>query len=191
MNTSLLVPETNWRNSKDRYGSISVALHWTMFLLLVAVYSSIELREFYPKGSELRETFKTWHYMLGIAVLAFVFLRLAVMFVGAFPRVRPALTLWQGRFSKTMHLALYLFMIVAPVVGWLTLSSQGTPVPFFGLYLPALLAEEAATAAWTKTLHQAVGKLGYFLIAIHTAWALYQHYFFRSNALVNMLPKRD
>jgi len=36
-------------------------MHWLMFLLLVAVYACIELREFYPKGSDPRKAFKTLH----------------------------------------------------------------------------------------------------------------------------------
>jgi cytochrome b561 len=42
-----------WRNFPDRYGSLSIGLHWFMLLLLVGVYSCIELREFFPKGSDL------------------------------------------------------------------------------------------------------------------------------------------
>lgn len=49
--------------SRQRYSPISIALHWIMLLLLVAVYACMELREFHPRGSDLREGLKTWHYM--------------------------------------------------------------------------------------------------------------------------------
>jgi len=65
-----------WRNSTERYGSLSMGLHWLMLLLLVAVYGCIELREFFPKGSEPREALKIWHYMLGLSVFVLVWLRL-------------------------------------------------------------------------------------------------------------------
>ena len=29
----------NWKNSADRYGSLSIALHWLMLLLFIAVYA--------------------------------------------------------------------------------------------------------------------------------------------------------
>ena len=51
----------SWRNTEIRYGSLSIALHWLMLLLVVAIYAAIELREFYPKGSDPREASKTWH----------------------------------------------------------------------------------------------------------------------------------
>src|SRR6185312_16209541 len=63
----------NWKNTTDRYGSLSIGMHWLMLLLLVAVYACIELREFYPRGSDLRDGLKTWHFMLGLSVLALVF----------------------------------------------------------------------------------------------------------------------
>ena len=44
-----------WRNSTDRYGLLSIGLHWFMLFLLAAVYACIDLRELFPKGSDLRE----------------------------------------------------------------------------------------------------------------------------------------
>lgn len=66
-----------WKNTTDRYGSLSIAMHWLMLALLVAVYACIELREFYPKGSDPREALKQWHFMLGLAVFVLVWLRLS------------------------------------------------------------------------------------------------------------------
>ena len=58
-----------------RYSTASIILHWLMLLLLVAVYAAIEFREVFPKGSEPREAFKMWHFMLGLSVLGLVWLR--------------------------------------------------------------------------------------------------------------------
>ena len=56
----------------NRYSTASIALHWLMVLLFVAVYATIELREFYPKGSVPREALKAWHFMLGLSVFVLV-----------------------------------------------------------------------------------------------------------------------
>jgi len=50
------------RNTADRYGSLSIGIHWLMLLLFIAVYAFIELREIYPKGSDPREAMKAWHF---------------------------------------------------------------------------------------------------------------------------------
>ena len=54
-----------------------------MFILIVTVYGSIELRELFDKGTEIRDAFKMWHFMLGLSVLALVSVRLVARVVGA------------------------------------------------------------------------------------------------------------
>lgn len=88
-----------WRNSPVRYGWLSAALHWLMLVLLIAVYASMELRDFYPKGSAPREAMKTWHYMLGLTVLGLAMLRLVVNMIGPVPAISPqrsGRTRWPG-----------------------------------------------------------------------------------------------
>ena len=99
-------PVTNWRNTASRYGSLSIGLHWLMLLLIAAVYACIELRGNFPKGSDLREGLKTWHFMLGLSVLVLAFVRVAVHFIGTVPRIEPDPPKWQSLFAKLMHVAL-------------------------------------------------------------------------------------
>jgi len=64
--------------ARERFHPLSIGAHWLTALLLVAVHALIELRGIYPKGSAGRELMKTWHEMLGLAVFAIVFARLAL-----------------------------------------------------------------------------------------------------------------
>lgn len=180
----------NWKNTASRYGSLSIGIHWLMLLLFIAVYASIELRSFYPKGSDIREGLKTWHFMLGMLVFALVWLRLAARLSGPAPHIRPEPAKWQDLSAKLMHLALYALMIGMPLTGWLLLSATGKPIPFFGLELPALIAENKDTAKQIKEIHELVGTLGYYLIGLHALAALYHHYVMRDNTLTRMLPGR-
>jgi len=182
----------NWKNTTDRYGSLSIGMHWLMLLLLVAVYACIELREFYPRGSDLREGLKTWHFMLGLGVFALVFVRLAIRLVsGAIPPIRPMPPVWQTRLAALMHLALYVFLLAMPLLGWLTLSASGKPIPFFGLQLPALLGADKALADSLKEIHETIGTIGYYLVGLHATAALVHHYVNRDNTLRRMLPGRS
>ncbi|MGN6118482.1 MAG: cytochrome b [Rhodanobacter sp.] len=180
----------NWKNTTDRYGSLSIGMHWLMLLLLVAVYACIELREFYPRGSDLRDGLKTWHFMLGLSVFALVFVRLAIRLVsGPIPPIRPAPPVWQERLAALMHLALYAFLIAMPLLGWLTLSASGKPIPFFGLQLPALVGADKALADSLKEIHETIGTIGYYLVGLHAAAALVHHYVNRDDTLRRMLPR--
>ena len=71
--------------ASDRYGRLSIVIHWATLAILVAVYACIELREMYPRGSEIREALKTWHYMLGLTVFFLVWVRITARFVGKTP----------------------------------------------------------------------------------------------------------
>ena len=181
----------NMKNTVDRYGSLSIAMHWLMLALLVAVYSAILLREEFPKGSDIRESFKMWHFMLGLSVFGLVFLRIALRFFGNTPRIVPAPPHWQHLISVVMHLALYLFLIGMPLLGWLTLSAAGKPIPFFGLELPAIWPQDKDFAGTLKDLHETIGEIGYYLIGAHALAALFHHYVVRDNTLLRMLPRRS
>jgi P-type Ca2+ transporter type 2C len=179
-----------WRNSTKRYGTLSIGLHWLMLILLIAVYTCIELRGFFPKGSDLREALKTWHYMLGLSVFVLVWLRLLLALTSPFPQIKSESPKWQNLSARLIQLALYVLMIAMPLAGWIILSAEGKPIPFFGLQLPALVNENKNLAELIKEIHGTVGKVGYFLIGLHAAAALFHHFVLRDNILRRMLPTK-
>lgn len=181
---------TNPQATPTRYSRLSIALHWFMFLLIAATYACMELREFFPRGSDPREAMKAWHYMLGLSVLILVVLRIAARFLSRAPSIIPTPPAWQQWSAKIVHLGLYLLMIGMPLAGWLILSAEGDPIPFFGLELPPLAAPDKGLAEWVEDLHETAGTVGYYLIGLHAAAALFHHYFVRDNTLARMLPGR-
>jgi cytochrome b561 len=176
------------KTDEIRFGPLLIGLHWLMLLLILAVYLCIELRVLYPRGSEIREALKTWHFMLGLSIFALVWLRLAVRLAGRAPRISPAPPAWQLHIAHATELAIYLFMIAMPLIGWAILSAEGAPVPFFGLQLPQLTGESEALAKRLEEVHELIGNVGYFLIGIHAAGALVHHYIQRDDTLSRMLP---
>lgn len=179
------------RNQRsDRYHGLSIGVHWLTAVLLVAVYALIELRGIYPKGTAAHDLMKTWHFMLGLTVFGIVFLRLALRLMFPAPPIQPPLPVWQHCLAALMHLLLYGFLLAMPVLGWLTLSAQGKVIPFFGLELPALIGADKALGHSLEEIHETIGTLGYYLIGLHTAAALFHHYVTRDDTLRRMLPRR-
>jgi cytochrome b561 len=176
-----------WKSNQTRYGWISIAMHWLMVVLLVAVYAFMELKSLTPKGSPGRESMAWWHYSLGLAVFALVWLRLLARLTGAAPAVEPALPRWQLLFARAVQGGLYALMIALPLLGWLTLSARGVAIPFFGIELPALLGASKPLAGNLKEIHETLATAGYFLAGLHAAAALYHHYVRRDNTLRLML----
>ena len=179
------------KSTPSRYGNLSIALHWLMLVLIAAVYACIELKGNFPKGSETRELLKQWHFMLGMAIFALVWLRLIARLVSPTPSIEPAPASWQNTLAKLMHLALYALMIGAPLAGWLILSAAGKPIPFFGLELPPLIDKNPSLAGDIKELHETVAVAGYWLIGLHALAGVFHHYVARDNTLVRMMPGRS
>ncbi len=171
-----------------RYGAATIALHWLTLALLIAAYAVINLREHYPKGSLPREDLKTWHYMLGLAVLGLLGLRLLARLHGTAPATRPPLPVWQARLAAAVQGLLYLWLLAMPLLGWLLLSASGKPIPFFGFEWPALVAADKGLAEQVEEVHETLGTVGYFLIAAHSLAALVHHFITRDNTLRRMLP---
>lgn len=179
----------NWKNTNDRYGSLSIGMHWLMLLLLIGVYAAIEFHDLAPKGSTLRAELKTWHFMLGLSVLALVAVRLTTRLLsGPAPRIEPALPVWQQRLAEWTHVTLYVFMIGMPILGWFAVSAKGDPVVFFGLQLSALIGQDKTLYKSLKDIHETIGTIGYYLIGLHAVAALYHHHVKHDNTLRRMLP---
>ena len=184
-------PAMIFRNSPERYAAASIALHWLTLALIVAVYASMELREAWPKGSDPREALKALHFSLGLGVLLLVACRLGLRaLAGPPPAIRPAPGSLEHAAARAMQLALYVWLIAMPLLGWALLSAEGKAVACFGLELPPLVGRGERLAEWLEELHEAGGNLGYALVGLHAAAALLHHYWRRDNTLRLMLPGR-
>ncbi|TAN07609.1 MAG: cytochrome b [Rhodanobacteraceae bacterium] len=174
----------------NHYHALSIGVHWLTLALLVAVYALIEFRGVFPKGTNAHDAMKTWHEMLGLTVFVLTFGRLALRWLFRAPPITPAPPAWQHFLAKSMHVALYAFLLVMPVLGWLMLSAKGKVIPFFGLELTPLLAPDKALAHQIEGIHETIGNIGYWLIGLHATAALFHHYLMRDDTLVRMLPHR-
>lgn len=176
----------------SKFNPISIALHWFMLVLILAVYAFMEFRGIFPKGSEPRELMKMLHFMLGMSVFLLVLVRLAVRFSTKAPAIIPEPKPLEKKLATLMHIALYVFMIAMPLLGWLMLSAHGKTVPFFGLQLPPLIAENKELGKVLHEVHEVGASLGYLLLGGHALAALWHHYVKKDNTLLRMslLPKK-
>ena len=146
-------------NHSRHYHSLSITLHWLTLFLLIAVYALMECKGIYPKGSEPRDVMKMWHFMLGLSVLGVTVIRLVARWKFSAPVITPTPSAWQQKLAKWMHIALYIFLVAMPILGWMTLSAAGKPIPFFGLQLPALLAVKDRKSTRLNSSHSAKSRM--------------------------------
>jgi len=127
------------------------------------------------------------HKSLGIAAFAIVVLRLAIRMRRPRPPWRADLARWQRRAAAIMHVALYVLLVVTPLLGYLTAATAPAQVPtLFLLVLPVphIVGTDPHWFAVLRQVHRAAAILLVVLAAGHAAMAVSHWLRDRANARV-------
>jgi cytochrome b561 len=176
-------------NTSSRYSTAVRVLHWLTVLAIVAAYALIELRVYFPKGSAPRTLMVQSHYLAGLAVLALLLPRILARLRTTAPLIVPAPGRLMAFAASALHLSLYAFLLVQPILGVLQVDYAGKLVtlPWVNWTLPSLVAPNEAAHDWLKELHETLGTIFYWVIGAHIVVALWHHFFIRDNTLRRML----
>ena len=172
-----------------RYSPGQRRLHWLIAVLVALAYLFIEQRGLFERGTAARAAMVQSHFWVGISVLLLAVWRLGLRARASIPPITPALLAWQAAPAKLLHLALYAFLVVQPLLGLATAWTDGKAVllPFTGIALPALLAADESLAHRLEDLHGSLGTIFYWVIGAHVLAALYHHFMRRDDTLKRML----
>lgn len=164
-------------------------LHWLMALLVGVAYLLIEQRGLFSRGSAGRTFMMQGHFWTGLTIFALACWRLAIRRRHGAPPVTPALDRWNTLAATSLHVAFYLFFLVQPLLGLATAWTDGKVlmIPFTGIALPALLAENKDLAHTLEDLHGTIGDVFYWVIGIHVLAALWHHLIRKDDTLKRML----
>jgi superoxide oxidase len=164
-------------------------LHWLMAVLVLAAYLLIEQRGLFPRGTPQRAAMVQAHFWVGLSILLLAAWRLGLRMRSVVPPITPALPAWQAMPAKLLHLALYAFIVVMPLLGLATAWTDGKVLylPFTDLAVPSLLAPDKDLAHRLEDLHGTIGEIFYWVIGLHILAALYHHWWRRDDTLRRML----
>jgi cytochrome b561/polyisoprenoid-binding protein YceI len=172
---------------QQRYNLGAIILHWLLALALTFQLSLGLGLEYLGRNGFAQYQL---HKSVGIAILALSLLRLIWRLMYRRP---PAL---EGGFSgwlaKAVHFGLYLFMIGAPLTGWLLVSTERVNVPtmlFGAVHWPHLPAPHSFNG-FAHISHSLLGFLGIALILLHVAGAIRHQWLIRDNLMARMAPAR-
>lgn len=170
----------------ERYSAASKWLHWLVALIVLAsIPIGAAMTELEPGA--LQDRLYVLHESFGVTVLALMILRFANRLRGA-PAPDPSLPREERIVATSVHHALYLLLLVTPIVGWLALSAYGLGPSFFWLgELPPLLVKDETLSKVLFGLHEAGGLLIGALALLHIAGAL-RHALRRDEIVRLMLP---
>ena len=177
------------RESKSRYSTVSIVLHWTIFVLIFlnATFGGW-MEESEP--SEWLGYFQL-HKSVGISILALSLIRLGWRLGHQWPSFPGAMPLWERILARTTHVIFYALMIGAPLMGWAAASAGGAPDVALFRIIPAPnlpLAESDAMADSLGGIHKLMVKSIYIVLGLHVLGALKHHFFDHDEVLTRMLP---
>ncbi|KZL08481.1 hypothetical protein PsAD2_04150 [Pseudovibrio axinellae] len=187
------------RNTRSAYGTIAIALHWTIATLIIAMLCFGLYMVTLPTFDPQTFTYYQLHKSVGFVVLGLVALRILWKITSITPNLPEQMPAWEKIAAHLGHLALYALMLVMPISGWLLVSSSplGLPSVFFNLFeiphlpTPEFFGQKADVSAFFSSVH---GWAAYAFIAviIAHAGAAFKHYFIsKDNVLQRMLSSKS
>jgi len=176
------------RNPTDRWGAVSIGLHWlTLLLVLALVLVGFLMQELANSPTKIQVY--ALHKSFGLAVLALTLLRLLWRLLARAPAPVPGTPRWQAAVASGTHAVLYAILLAMPLSGWLYNSASGFPLRFFNLFaLPKLSGYDADLKAFALAAHEWLFIALAAIVALHAAAALKHHYLDRDATLSRMLP---
>lgn len=178
-------------NSPQRYGLVSILLHWFMAIALIGMYVSGTYMVGLGYYDRLYHTLPSLHKATGVILGGLLLIRLAWMY--AHPRPLPT----TGNAPASIHLlailghfALYGLLLVILVSGYLISTSEGHGINVFGMFeLPALLPADKQRGDLMGNIHEIAANLFIFMVGVHALAAFIHHFYWKDNTLTRMLGK--
>lgn len=180
------------QTSPSRYDRISISLHWTIGLGIIAIAAVELLRgELFAKGSVPREALKALHEPAGIIIFGLIMLRLFWRATHDAPALQ-GMRDWEQLTAKLTHWSLYLLMVAICLSGIATTFARGRPIDFglFQIALPWDVAISRNVARSLKNIHGWLGEAILVIAFFHALAALWHHYVRKDDVLNRMLPGR-
>ncbi|WP_336195293.1 cytochrome b [Hafnia paralvei] len=173
-----------------KFTKLQIQLHWLTLVLIAVTYAAMELRGWFPKDSSTYLAMRTIHYNAGVFVWLLMFFRLWLKHKYKDPNIVPQPPRWQMYAAKLMHIALYVTFLALPLLGIALMAYGGKSWDFLGFTISPFVIPDGGVKATIKDIHETLANVGYFLIALHAAAALFHHYIQKDNTLLRMMPNR-
>jgi cytochrome b561 len=171
-----------------RYTATARGLHWlTAALVLVLVILGTWMTVFEPKEEAFKYQLYDWHESIGFTLLLLTLLRLGWRATHPAPPLPADLPGHLKLAAHGTHAALYVLLLVQPVVGFLATNAWGFPFKWWGvLPIPSPIGQNEALAPVLSAIHWWCALLMVALILVHAGAALWHQFVRRDGTLDKM-----
>ncbi len=182
-------------NSRERFGSGTILLHWLIAVLMVGLIplGFVMVRMEIDPG--LQFSLYQWHKSFGLTVLALALLRIFWRLTNAKTAAAPGLSGMEIRAAWLAHRLLLVLSVAVPLAGWAIASTSTLAIPtllFDRVLIPHLPMQKSSEAEvmWT-TVHLVCAYGLAALVLLHAAATLYHQLFKRDRLLWRMIRSKE
>ena len=157
-------------------------IHWISAVLVLVAYLTADSAEGIDSGGG------RWHVAAGVLLLV-LFAPRVIGYRARGGRSMHAVNRAERITAITIHLALLLFVFVQPLLGILSVWSEGhgLPLPFIDAQMPPLVSLGEGASETLEELHETIGNVFYAVIGLHVLASLWHHFIRRDDTLRRML----
>jgi cytochrome b561 len=168
------------------YSTPARAMHWiTAAIVLTLIPVGIAMGNAAPGPTQ--DFLFNLHRSLGVLLIPIVLARLAWRVTHSPPLLPSDIPFIMYLGAELTHFALYVLLVVQPILGWIATSAYRAPVVVFGLFeLPPIWAEDRTFSERLFGVHRLLGIIMAALIVAHIAGALFHQFVRRDNLLARM-----
>lgn len=174
-----------------RYSLAARRLHWAVaafVLCMIPLGLYMVARGEATNFDAVTGSLYSLHKLLGFLVLWLIVLRVVVRLRRGAPPPVATLTPFERVASHAVHMALYLLLLIVPLLGWAGISAYPA-LNVFGLFdLPAILPPDEALAKRILGLHGLLAQILGLLAVLHIAAALRHRFIKRDGVMRRMWP---
>lgn len=174
------------RSTSSRYGAGAKFLHWLTVILVLAAYV-LSNGDGYSLYSAAADGLRRIHEALGVLVFIVVVLRLLWRLIDSTPVKQPMLP-WMAAAARLVHFALYALLIAIPATAVLGTWLEGIPVTLPGFDIAPQIAKAHGLGQLIMEIHTTLGNAILWIAGVHTAAALFHHFYLRDEVFRSMVP---
>lgn len=180
------------KNTQNRYGAVSMVLHWASALVVIGLFGlgfwMVELTYY----SSWYQTAPALHKSMGILLLLATVVRLMWRWGNPKPLPLPQHKRWEKRLSSWVHALLYLLLMAIFASGYLISTADGRSIPVFELLeLPSMGELFAGQADIAGLVHQYLAYSLIGLVIVHALGAIKHHIIDKDSTLIRMTTFKE
>ncbi len=174
------------KNTKERYGAVSIALHWVMAVLIIALF----ILGVYMRGLPYIDPWYTTgpHLHKSFGIILFILLVVRTIWRRINPKPTLEGPLWECVTARIVHTAFYVLLFIIALNGYLIPTADGSSIDLFNwLEVPAIISGIDHQEDTAGVIHYRASIILILLTALHVAAALKHHFRDKDSTLRNML----